>query len=108
MAQDQVVGDFQFAAEYLLGAFDSFTCKNEHLDVGKIQGRRINDGERITEFVLRERFAVAIGDLSTRRGNIEHVCPRQFLCFKRRLNFFIRRRRRRRRRGRWRFLRKGN
>ena len=53
--------------------------KAERLIIGKIQRGREIDREIVAQSILRERRTVPIGDLSTRRGDIEDVSPRQFL-----------------------------
>src|SRR4030095_7604211 len=68
----------------LRGQRDLFTGKRERLRVGKIERRREADREIVGNFVLRERQAVAIGDLPARRRDVENVSARELLRLERR------------------------
>ena len=50
------------------------------------------DRQTVAESVLRERRTVAIGNLSTRRRDIEDVSAREFLRLEGRNNFLVERR----------------
>ncbi len=79
MPLDQLVRDLQRTAEQFFGRPNFLLREGEQLRIGEIERRREIDREIVAEPVLRERLAVAIRDLSARRGNIEHVGARELL-----------------------------
>ena len=84
MPFDQVVGNFQRAAEQFLGDLNFFVRVGEQLRVGKIERRRETDREIKHQPVLGEWHAVAVRNQAARRRDIEHIGSRQLLGFERR------------------------
>ena len=55
--------------------------ESERLRIGEIERGREIDREIVAQFVLRERRAIAVGDLAARGRNVEHVSARLLLRF---------------------------
>src|SRR5437016_10001285 len=66
--------------------------KLESLIVVKVQRGWKTDRQIVAQSILRERRTVAIGNLSTRRRDIEDVSAREFLRLEGRNNFLVERR----------------
>src|ERR1700682_53993 len=101
MTQDGLVRNLNRTADHLFRLLDLLPDVADRLSIGKIERRRETNPKIVTEFVLGQRHAVAIGDLAARRRNIENVGARQFLRFESWNNCFLFRRRTSARSGVW-------
>src|SRR5436190_6435722 len=81
MPLDQLVGNPERSTEQFFGCLNFLPCETQQLRVRKIERRRVIDCQTVTEPVLRERCAVSIRDLTSRRGNVENVGASELLCF---------------------------
>src|SRR5437773_4521332 len=66
--------------------------KLQSLIVVKVQRGWKTNRQIVAQSILRERRTVPIGNLSTRRGDVEDVSAREFLRLEGRNNFLIERR----------------
>ena len=66
--------------------------KLQSLIVVKVQRGWKTNRQIVAQSILRERRTVPIGNLSTRRGDVEDVSAREFLRLEGRNNFLVERR----------------
>ena len=93
MAQNCVVRDIDLSVDQFCSLIDLLPRKTKRLRIGEIERRGKNNAEIVAEFVLRERHAVAIGDLSARGRNVQNKGSREFLSLECRDDCFLFRRR---------------